>query len=233
MRLYATHKDGKSHIMAYLDDYAFLLEALIESLQTQWRNTDLSFAIDIADSMLEHFEDQESGGFLFTANDHEKLIQRPKVYTDEAIPAGNGVAALSLSRLGHLIANTKYIEASERCIQNAWSSIASYPAAHGAILHAVEEYLYPAKIIIIRGTDQQALIDFQNICSEKYKPNQLSFIIPNKVSNNSTDNLSETSVLNYFSQYQSTDTCTAYICIGKNCLPAITNKDELVSNLTS
>ncbi|MFV1982825.1 MAG: thioredoxin domain-containing protein [Thiohalomonadales bacterium] len=226
-RLYATHKDGKSHIMAYLDDYAFMLDALIESLQTQWRNNDLLFAIDLADTMLEFFEDKKDGGFFFTANDHEKLIQRPKVYADEAIPAGNGIAALSLSRLGHLIANSTYIESSGKCIQNAWSQILSYPAAHGAMLHAVEELLYPATIIIIRGSDNKLITDFQNICLEHYKPSQLNFFIPDI----SSIKIKENSVLTVFDKYQSHKSCIAYICNGTKCLAPIENRDEFIHML--
>jgi len=223
-RLYATHKDGKTHLMAYLDDYAFMLDALIESLQTQWRNSDLQFAIDIADTMLEFFEDSKLGGFMFTANDHEKLIQRPKVYSDEAIPAGNGIAAKSLSRLGHLIGNTKYIDSSERCIQNAWTHIISYPAAHSAMLHAVEEYLYPATIIIIRGTNKERTTDFLDICSKHYKPNLLYFNIPDTINNNLVSSI--------FDKYQSDQQCIAYVCTGKACSPAINDSDTLMGKLS-
>ncbi len=218
-RLLATHKDGKMHIMAYLDDYAFMLDALIESLQTRWRDSDLLFAIDLADTLLEFFEDKDSGGFLFTANDHEKLIQRPKVYADEAIPSGNGIAALSLSRLGHLIANTNYIEASEKCIQNAWSHILSYPAAHGAMLHAVEEFLYPAKIIIIRGQDSNLVTQFTNSCSDNYKFDHLCFSIPVNTE------------LSYFNHYQSDKSCIAYVCSGKQCSSAIDTVENLIKKL--
>ncbi len=224
-RLYATHKDGKTHIMAYLDDYAFMLEALIESLQSHWRDDDLIFAIELADSMLEFYEDATAGGFLFTATDHEQLIQRPKVYSDEATPAGNGVAALALSRLGHLIANTKYINASEKCIQNSWSHCMSYPAAHGAMLHAIEEYIYPASIIIIRGTNQQLVGEFYDSCYDNYKLNQLIFIIPNTITNKIVSRL--------FNPYQSEHPCIAYICSGKTCSAPIDNKKDLIKKLQS
>ncbi len=226
-RLYATHKDGKTHLMAYLDDYAFMLDALLESLQTRWRHSDLLFSIELADSMLEFFEDKESGGFLFTAKDHEKLIQRPKVYSDEAIPSGNGIAALSLSRLGHLISNTNYIEASEKCILNAWSQIMSYPAAHGAMLHAVEEYLYPATIIIIRGTKQDKTVNFHNACTKNYKLNRLVFVIPEIAIELSSSNIAFAA----FTKYNTNKSCIAYICQGKNCLSSIEQYDELIEHL--
>jgi hypothetical protein len=102
-RLLATYKGGRAHLNAYLDDHAFLLAALLELMQTDFRREDLEFAIDLADSLLERFEDRVHGGFFFTSRDHEPLILRPKPGPDSATPSGNGMAALSLQRLGHLV----------------------------------------------------------------------------------------------------------------------------------
>ena len=70
-RLLATYKDGRAHLPAYLDDYAFLADALLELLQTRWRSSDLEFARQLAEVLLAQFEDADSGGFFFTAGDHE------------------------------------------------------------------------------------------------------------------------------------------------------------------
>ncbi|HEY3328123.1 MAG TPA: thioredoxin domain-containing protein, partial [Novimethylophilus sp.] len=83
-RLLATCKEGKAHLNAYLDDHAFLLDALLELLQAEHRRQDLLFAIDIAEALLARFEDTQSGGFFFTSHDHESLIQRPKAPHDNA-----------------------------------------------------------------------------------------------------------------------------------------------------
>ena len=93
-RLLASYKDGKARFPAYLDDHAFLLDALLELLQSDWNTEHLDFAVELADLMIEHFEDTEGGAFFFTANDHETLMHRPKTLADEAVPSGNGVAAL-------------------------------------------------------------------------------------------------------------------------------------------
>ncbi len=87
-RLLASFKDGKARFPAYLDDHAFLLDAVLELLQSRWQTQHLEFAIQIAELMLEHFEDHERGAFYFTANDHEALIHRPKSFADEAVPSG-------------------------------------------------------------------------------------------------------------------------------------------------
>jgi len=116
-KLLATCKDGKAHLNAYLDDYAFLLSAALELLQSGYRNADYVFSIQLADAILERFEDQQNGGFFFTSHDHEILIQRNKVAQDNVSPAGNGIAAQTLQRLALLSGETKYATAAERCLK--------------------------------------------------------------------------------------------------------------------
>ena len=74
----ATHKDGKSHLNGYLDDYAALLDALLVLLQADFDEADLVWARELAEALLTWFEDREQGGFFFTAHDHPPLIHRPK-----------------------------------------------------------------------------------------------------------------------------------------------------------
>ena len=66
-RLAATYKDGRAHLNAYLDDYALLIAALLELLQDRFSVDELNFAIELADVLLEQFEDRADGGFFFTA----------------------------------------------------------------------------------------------------------------------------------------------------------------------
>ena len=107
--LLATCKDdgsGNYHadLNAYLEDYAFLLNALIELLQADYRAIDLSFAENLAEALLENFE-SEDGGFYFTSHTHENLIHRPKQGYDNATPNGNGIAAVALQNWAIFLAS--------------------------------------------------------------------------------------------------------------------------------
>src|SRR6267142_1212492 len=115
-RLLATYKDGRAHLSAYLDDYAFLLAAVLELLQEQFSVEDLGFAGQLAGVLLEQFEDPEGGGFFFTAGDHEQLIHRPKPGHDNATPSGNALAAWGLARLAALTGEQRYALAAERVL---------------------------------------------------------------------------------------------------------------------
>ncbi len=101
-RLLATALGDEAHLDAYLDDYAYLLDAILELQQVRVRADELRFAGELAQVMMERFHDPQHGGFFFTADDHEQLIHRSKVFADDATPSGNAIAALALQRLGHL-----------------------------------------------------------------------------------------------------------------------------------
>jgi uncharacterized protein YyaL (SSP411 family) len=153
-RLLATAKDGRAHLDAYLDDHAFLLAALLELLQAEFRHDDLAFAVELADALLARFEDREAGGFFFTAHDHEALIHRPKSGHDNATPSGNGIAAFALQRLGHLLGEGRYLLAAERTLRLFLPQIRRSPAGFASLLRVLEEALNPPDIIILRGPGQ-------------------------------------------------------------------------------
>ena len=176
-RLYATHKDGRSHLAAYLDDYVFLAEALLELLATRWRSADLEFAVALAEAALAHFEDREAGGFWFTADDSEPLITRSKSFADEALPSGNGVAARLYTRLGYLLGEPRYLAAAERTLLAAWSAIDRYPPAHASLLDALEERLQPTEIVILRGPSEVVRAWHRDL-TRLYAPRRLLLAVP-------------------------------------------------------
>jgi uncharacterized protein YyaL (SSP411 family) len=118
----------------------------------RFRLDELQWAIELAEVMLRHFTDAAAGGFFFTADDHEQLISRPKSFVDEAIPAGNAVAARSLLRLGYLLAESRYLHAAERTLRACWPALQQYPQAHASMLLALEDYLDPPQIVLLRGS---------------------------------------------------------------------------------
>jgi uncharacterized protein len=176
-RLLATAKDGRAHLPAYLDDYAFLADALLELLQTRWRSGDLEFARQLADVLLSQFEDAEAGGFYFTAADHEQLIHRSKSFSDESVPSGNGVAASVLCRLGYLLGDLRYLDAAERTLRAGWPMLRQYPQAHMSMVDALEDFLGSMQIVIIRG-DAAQVAHWAAALSAAYAPLRLIFAIP-------------------------------------------------------
>jgi uncharacterized protein len=218
-RFYATSKNGKTHLNAYLDDYAHMLHSILEFLQCRWDNTMLTWATDIAESLLENFEDKTSGGFYFTSHDHEHLIQRNKTFSDDAMPSGNAIACLALQRLGFLTGNTNFLTAAEHVLQAASSDMNQHAVLHCGMLNSLEEYLNPPEIIILRGNLTE-LNRWQHTINRHYLPRTLCFAIPENIK--LSDPLADKKPIN--------DIC-AYICEGTKCLAPVLSLDELMQHL--
>lgn len=171
-RLLATYKDSRAHLNAYLDDHAFLLDGLLELMQTEFRMADLNFARQLADILIGKFEDQAEGGFFFTSHDHEKLIHRPKSGHDNATPSGNGVAALALQRLGHLLGESRYFGAAERAVKLFYPAMLRQAGAFSTLAMALEEALTPPQIVVLRG-NSEAMREWQQELAGNFAPHML------------------------------------------------------------
>jgi uncharacterized protein YyaL (SSP411 family) len=176
-RLLATYKDGRAHLNAYLDDYAFLIAAALELLQARFSSDDLAFACRLADTLLAQFEDAERGGFFFTGRDHERLILRPKPGQDNATPSGNAIAALVLERLAALTGETRYSKAARRTLELFYPVMLDAPAGFAAMALALEEQLEPPATLILRGSET-ALGAWQSDLARQYLPATLLLAIP-------------------------------------------------------
>ncbi|MDH3491723.1 MAG: thioredoxin domain-containing protein [Gammaproteobacteria bacterium] len=221
-RLLASYKDGESRFAAYLDDHAFLLDALLELLQARWDTAHLEFAVQIAELMLKHFEDREGGAFFFTASDHETLIHRPKPLADEAVPSGNGIAAFALQRLGFLLGETRYLDAAERTLRASWRAVSEYPHGHVTLLSALEEYLNHPEIIVIRG-DADEIERWQHAAARLYAPRRLVFGI-------SSDARDLPGVL--ANRVAIDGETVAYRCLGTHCEMPVTTWEALAAQLS-
>ena len=155
-RLLATAKDGRAHLAAYLDDYAFLIAALLELLQAGFLPAELEFAEQLAEVLLEQFEDQEGGGFFFTAHEHERLLHLPKPGHDSAMPSGNGMAAFTLQRLAALTGEDRYARAAERVLELFYPMMREHPAGFAQLALALEESLAPPAALVLRGAPAAA-----------------------------------------------------------------------------
>jgi uncharacterized protein len=176
-RLLATAKDGRAHLNAYLDDYVYLADAVLELQQVRFRREELEFARQLLEVVLAHFEDVEAGGFYFTADDHEALIHRTKTFSDDATPAGNGIAALALQRFGHLLGEPRYLTAAERTLRAAWQALSRYPQSHVSLITALDELLNPPEIVIVRG-EPAAIEGWRRELARSYAPRRLVLAIP-------------------------------------------------------
>jgi uncharacterized protein YyaL (SSP411 family) len=219
-RLLATFNDGRARLNAYLDDYVFLVDAILELQQVRFDSAELEFAGELMRVVLDHFMDDGHGGFYFTSDDHESLIYRSKSFADDAIPAGNGIAAFVFQRMGHLLAEPRYLQAAERTLRAAWLSLEKYPHAHTTLLTALDELLNPPETLILRGP-QAEITSWARELHKLYAPRRIVLAVP--------DNAEDLPPA--LAEKTSQGAAVAYICKGSTCSAPIDSLSGLIHKL--
>ncbi len=165
--LLRTYKDGRAHLNAYLEDHAFLLEAMLAlyeaTLETRW----FTEARALADLTIERFGDPERGGFYSTSSDHEELIARRKEVGDHPIPSGNSSAAMGMLRLAALTGERRYAEAGEGVFALFGKPAVEHPDAFAHLLRALDFHLSPTREVALVGDD---LAELTAVVREKPRP---------------------------------------------------------------
>ncbi len=136
-RLLARFRQGESRYQAYLDDYAFIIWALIEVYEVTKDYFYIKKALELNKQMIELFLDKEKGGLFLYGKDNEELILRPKDIYDGAIPSGNSVAAMNMLRLFKITGDTNLKEEAESIFKVFGNSINKIPRAHAKTLEAL------------------------------------------------------------------------------------------------
>jgi uncharacterized protein len=146
-RLLRTYNAGQPRLRAYLEDHAFLLEALLVLFETTCEERWYLKAVELAEETLAHFADPERGGFFSTASDGEALIARRKDLEDSPIPAGSSSAALGLLRLAQLSGSEEYERHATSVMLLAHEIAPRHPSAFGHLLQALHWHFAPARPI--------------------------------------------------------------------------------------
>jgi uncharacterized protein len=166
-RLLRTYNHARAHLNAYLEDHAFLLEALLTLYEATFDPRWFADARALAEQILERFADPERGGFFSTATDHEALIARRKELEDTPIPSGASAAAFGLLRLGRLTGDARYEEAALGHIRLLHTLVAQHPGAFGHLLQAIDFHLADVREVALVGQDRGPL---ERVLREAFRP---------------------------------------------------------------
>jgi uncharacterized protein YyaL (SSP411 family) len=162
-RLLRTYKDGDARLNAYLEDHAFLLEALLTLYEASFETRWFEQARALADTTIARFGDPERGGFFSTSADHEELIARRKEIGDHPIPSGNSAAALGLLRLAALTGDDHYATEARRVLYLFAKPAVQHPETFAHLLRALDFHLAATKEVALIGDDLGELAEV--ICS--------------------------------------------------------------------
>jgi uncharacterized protein YyaL (SSP411 family) len=156
-RLLRTSDGSTAKLNAYLEDHAFLVEALLDLYEATFEARWFAAAREIADAMIGRFADAERGGFFSTSVDHEELLTRRKDLEDNPIPSGSSSAALGLLRLAALTGEDRYERHGLSVLQLAHPFAGRYPQAFGHLLLAMGFALHPPREVALVGEDRAEL----------------------------------------------------------------------------
>jgi uncharacterized protein YyaL (SSP411 family) len=226
LRLYRTYKDGKAHIEAFAEDYAFYADGLISLYEATFEPRWIDTARSLISTLLAHFWDGEQGGSYSTADYHETLVTRPKDLYDNAIPSANSVAAEALLRLFLLTTEFEYEKYAVEAMRPVLDVVGRAPVAFGRVLCALDFYLSsPSEVALIGPLQAGDMMEMLRAVWSSYVPNKV-------VAAALADDTEAARIIPLLADRpQVGDRATAYVCRNYICERPTTDPAEVVSLL--
>ena len=224
------YRDGEASLPAHVDDYAFLTWGLLELYEACFDTQYLQLALELNQYLLDHFWDDQNGGFFFTADNSEELLVRRKELYDGAVPSGNSVAMLNLLRLGRITANTSFEEKATKLLRAFSGNINEAPSAYTQLMMGIDFALGPSQEIVIAGNsdsaDTKKMLD---AIRAKFIPNKVVLLRP------LDKETPEIAGIAPFTKNQTSvgGKATAYVCRNYVCNKPTTDVKEMVGLLES
>ncbi len=223
-RLFRTHKDGESRINGYLEDYAHMIDGLLELYMTTFDPRWYREAKQFAEIVLAHFSADE-GGFYDTSDDHDPLIVRPRNVQDNATPSGNAMMAYNLLRLTGFSAETRYEDAALSLYRAIGGALAEYPLAFGEMLIGVDLYLRrPVEIALVGEMGDERTRALLDVVRATFRPLALVAHTATDADASAVPALLRTRTLR-------DDAPAAYVCENFVCQQPVTDPDALRAQL--
>lgn len=231
-RLMRYYRNGRVTEKAFLNDYAFMIDALLTLYQADFDPNWLIKAKQLAGGMISLFADTEQGGFFLTGNDTPKLIARTKPHQDSVIPSGNSAAAMVLLKLSRLTMDTSYAGLAQKTLQTFSQQMHRGPGYSSAMLMALNYSLGPSQeIIIAAGTDPNETSQMLRTVRAKFLPTAVILLHPQAPSRSAIEQL-----IPFIKNYTAIDNkATAYLCenyVCKKPVNKIKDLETLLNNIT-
>ncbi len=176
-KLLRTYKNGTAKIQGYLEDYSYLIGAILDVFEINPELKYLDTAKTLGNYLIDHFWDSEHSNFFMTADNHEQLIIRPKSNYDLSMPSGNSVAANCLLRMFHLTQEKKFLDISLKIMESQASLAAENPFGFGHLLNTIFMYLKkPLEITILNPINSEIV----KYLTAKFLPESIIVCVQNE-----------------------------------------------------
>ncbi|HEO64556.1 MAG TPA: thioredoxin domain-containing protein [Spirochaetes bacterium] len=219
---------GEAGILAYADDYAFLIWGLIELYETTFEIKYLQKALELNDKFIKHHWDKKNGGFYFTSEKGENLLFRSKESYDGAIPSSNSLAMLNLIRLARMTGNTDLEEKASQTGKAFSKTISVSPSSYTQWMVALDFAIGPSYEVVITGRkDSKDTKDMIKALTKPFIPNHVVLFRPSEEKSPEITKLAE------FTKYQLAinKKATAYVCLKFNCKEPTTSIQTMLKLL--
>ena len=218
-KLFHTYHSGTAKIDAFLDDYANLIQGLLDAYEALFDQSYLQWAIQLTNQVNQHFWDDKHTGYFYTSTMQEKLLKRMKDDNDQSIPSGSGIMCLNQLRLYSITTKSEYLENVEQIFKHYSYQMESNPYGYASYLNALDFYLNkPAEILIIEGELNDSSI--LKTVFDHYLPNKAVI----KIAEDSQRSFFSKSLVSGRESLEGKT--TAYVCRNFVCsLPVTTEKD--------
>ncbi len=225
-RLWRTHRDGVSKIDGYLEDYANVIDGLLELYQTTFDTRWFVAAQGFAETALDHFR-ADDGGFYDTGDDHEELFVRPRNLQDNATPSGSAMIALDLLRLTAYTGETRYEDAALSVYRVLGTTLSEYPMAFGEMLIGLDLWLRrPVEIALIGDPADARTGAMLDVVRSAYRPLAVVALSPRDADSKAVPALLRTRTLRDGGP-------AAYVCENFVCASPVTTAEALAALLDS
>jgi len=222
-RLFHRYRDGEAGLTGNIDDYAFLIWALLELYEAGFDVKHLKRAIELNDVFIEHFRDDKGGAFYVTPDDGEKLIVRQKEIYDGAVPSGNSVSMLNLLRISRITGNTDYERYSEEICSTFAREVNQLPLAHTYLMMGLDFATGPSSEVVIAGDmKSEDTKDILRTLRRRFLPNKILLLKSPELSQ----------IAGFVKDLIEIDNkTTMYVCSNNTCNLPVTDKSKMIELL--
>jgi len=212
-RLRRTYKDGRARLAAYLEDYAFVIQGLLDVYEATHNVKWLKEAQALDETLKKHYEDKTRGGYFRTADDHEKLLMRERPVTDGAIPSGNSIQALNLVRLHALTTDDEYRRRADALFQGFGQLLTKRPYQLDRLWTALAQRQSVTKeVVIVYSTKEARVAPFLDVLARRFVPHHVLAVVRQA----DTDSVAAVVPL-VRHKVASGDKAMAYVCVEQHC----------------
>ena len=227
-RLYHRYRDGEAKVTGFLSDYAFFIWGLMELYEAIFDAEYLQRAVELTETLMKHFWDQQRGGFYLTPDDADATLFRDKETYDGALPSGNSVACLNLIRLAHMTGDIQDEQKAAQLLRSFSNPVSRAPSAYTQLMNALDFAIGPScEVIVVGDPDKADTKRMIETLRNRFTPRKVMLL---------------TSTLNQHQRTQYLDTftqdltnkegkATAYVCCNRVCNPPTTDPDKMIQQI--